>query len=709
MLIPPLAMLLVSLLQPPQQAPVILFQNEYAADPVAVLRQTKIVEAVPAKSSLEGTWYRDGTGYRLLVTFKGNRFTSELQGYNDEAGELVKATIESDFTLNSENLVYGVVTGFDCNQHELKLDWDWVTGMPFSFRVRRDGNSLSIRELKAAMPKNADAPWPTGDLSTRYTLVDEKNPLPALKKQAVQMQQYREDPLVRVQQLREQSEEYRQVSEPVRQPLVPEQTKNDPRVPIHGPTMDERHVATQAVSQHPGSVLPVTSVAPPVAKPTLHGTWIRNYKGAQLVLRINPDSVTLTATQVIEAAPGQQLKISQFLAADSAIGKDGITLFGVVTGVDTQVDGSMPGMKMPEPGSECEKKMQAMIGQPILMTLRVYNNQLLVSKMRIGNTGGPESVGDAIGQGFSGRYEFLGDKPVPAPKPMTGEHSSGHMIKQYTPESPSPLGAAASNALPTAPPPLQTAPPTQSPPQPLPQAPAPTTPAPPTQSPPQPEASCESPEPAQAPATIPPATSSLPPFPPVSPQQAEQSYERITPVPQGMAYVLDPVTKKVELQPFQRAPHSAPPAAPLQPSSYEFYDRKLGTMVRVTDLPATASRGAQLPSAMTPQPLPRVPQPMVSAEAVEGFSTLASWVLNSLAKLGLVQTIQKGYTLPSPHYLNHYPQYFPADPSSPSQRERASMEEAPAPRRANWQPTLELFLQPGRGKNVDTGLFPARK
>jgi hypothetical protein len=117
---------------------------------------------------------------------------------------------------------------------------------------------------------------------------------------------------------------------------------------------------------------------------------------------------------------------------------------------------------MPEPGSECEKKMQALIGQPVLMTLRVYNNQLLVSKMRIGNTGGPQESGDAISQGFSGRYEFLGDKPVPAPKPMTGEHSSGHMIKQYPPESPPPLPPTAANIpaqltpppLPTAPPPL---------------------------------------------------------------------------------------------------------------------------------------------------------------------------------------------------------------------------------------------------------------
>jgi hypothetical protein len=30
-------------------------------------------------------------------------------------------------------------------------------------------------------------------------------------------------------------------------------------------------------------------------------------------------------------------------------------------------------------------------------------------------------------------------------------------------------------------------------------------------------------------------------------------------------------------------------------------------------------------------------------------------------------------TLPSPHYLKHYPQYFPPDPPFPLQRERDSM------------------------------------
>jgi len=37
------------------------------------------------------------------------------------------------------------------------------------------------------------------------------------------------------------------------------------------------------------------------------------------------------------------------------------------------------------------------------------------------------------------------------------------------------------------------------------------------------------------------------------------------------------------------------------------------------------------------------------------------------------QTYFGGMTLPSPHYLKHYPTYFPPDPAFPLQREQDSM------------------------------------
>ncbi|MBN9522232.1 hypothetical protein J0H58_27560 [bacterium] len=53
------------------------------------------------------------------------------------------------------------------------------------------------------------------------------------------------------------------------------------------------------------------------------------------------------------------------------------------------------------------------------------------------------------------------------------------------------------------------------------------------------------------------------------------------------------------------------------------------------------------------------------------------WLACVAAALGLgqagCQTWVGGMTLPSPRYLQHYPQYFPPDPSFPLPRELATM------------------------------------
>jgi hypothetical protein len=63
------------------------------------------------------------------------------------------------------------------------------------------------------------------------------------------------------------------------------------------------------------------------------------------------------------------------------------------------------------------------------------------------------------------------------------------------------------------------------------------------------------------------------------------------------------------------------------------------------------------------------------------------WLVRGTAGLGVAaaaaltgcQTYPAGFggmTLPSPHYLQHYPQYFPPDPAFPLQRELDSMQGA---------------------------------
>ncbi|MBP3960542.1 hypothetical protein J8F10_35405 [Gemmata sp. G18] len=58
------------------------------------------------------------------------------------------------------------------------------------------------------------------------------------------------------------------------------------------------------------------------------------------------------------------------------------------------------------------------------------------------------------------------------------------------------------------------------------------------------------------------------------------------------------------------------------------------------------------------------------------------WLASVAALLGLTltcssgcQTVMGGMTLPSPRYLEHYPQYFAPDPAFPLPRELASQED----------------------------------
>jgi hypothetical protein len=57
------------------------------------------------------------------------------------------------------------------------------------------------------------------------------------------------------------------------------------------------------------------------------------------------------------------------------------------------------------------------------------------------------------------------------------------------------------------------------------------------------------------------------------------------------------------------------------------------------------------------------------------LASVASFLALTLACSSGCQTVMGGMTLPSPRYLEHYPQYFTPDPSFPLPRELASQED----------------------------------
>jgi hypothetical protein len=60
------------------------------------------------------------------------------------------------------------------------------------------------------------------------------------------------------------------------------------------------------------------------------------------------------------------------------------------------------------------------------------------------------------------------------------------------------------------------------------------------------------------------------------------------------------------------------------------------------------------------------------------------------------QTYTGGMTLPSPRYLQHPPQYYPADPPFPLQRERDAMQEPvqSPPARTSFRGSADLSIRP---------------
>jgi len=83
------------------------------------------------------------------------------------------------------------------------------------------------------------------------------------------------------------------------------------------------------------------------------------------------------------------------------------------------------------------------------------------------------------------------------------------------------------------------------------------------------------------------------------------------------------------------------------------------------------------------------------------MTTMRQWRILSAAGLGLglaglagCQTWVGGMTLPSPHYLEHRPQYFPPDPDFPLQRELNTQLTQDAAARAANPPAVVGALPP---------------
>lgn len=168
-----------------------------------------------------GTWYKDvrleDLSYRIVLTIREDRLTVAWE--MTDGKERVTFRLDADYAINKEGSLFGVIDTFE-NDHpqfgELP-ESQKLSGQPYSFRFRADESSLSLKEFKGFGIGWSSGEPPSGlkrvlaGVCGRYTAVDPAKPLPVLK--AVKPKVYSSDPLIRQDQLLNQSEVLRLIGE----------------------------------------------------------------------------------------------------------------------------------------------------------------------------------------------------------------------------------------------------------------------------------------------------------------------------------------------------------------------------------------------------------------------------------------------------------------------------------------------------------------
>ena len=130
-----------------------------------------------------GTWVREVTGYgRVTLRFDDDR----LYGVGEITADNKRFTVsvEADYGINKESLVFGVVTSVECDEPEIGLELEMLMpGQPFAFRFRADDQTLTVKELKGlglGLDKNkGDELAELGIfVAGRYTAADAARPVP---------------------------------------------------------------------------------------------------------------------------------------------------------------------------------------------------------------------------------------------------------------------------------------------------------------------------------------------------------------------------------------------------------------------------------------------------------------------------------------------------------------------------------------------------
>jgi hypothetical protein len=234
----------------------------------------------------------------------------------------------------------------------------------------------------------------------------------------------------------------------------------------------------QTVGNAPVYILPpVTSLPTAVAKPGIVGTWYREFGSKLQIIKITPDYLTMTVIMSGEVEDGKIATATCVTTADYHITRDGMTIIGLITGLDAQIDSGVPEDDVKRLGEMLEKDRKTKEDRPFALTFRVYGDSLVIRNVRMPEAQDSDED-NPLQTAFGGTYKNAGDKPLPKPKVVKASASSSDLSGTSTlpapPVSPSNTTPPSSPPIPT---PFYSIPRMVEPTAPVPTMPTPTPPA----------------------------------------------------------------------------------------------------------------------------------------------------------------------------------------------------------------------------------------
>jgi hypothetical protein len=401
-----------------------------------------------------GKWVRESGPVRIALHFTEDRLTvtAALPNPDDEAATpTLTVTADADYSVNRDGVLYGVITGFDCDHPEAAV-YQSLAGHTFSARCRVDGGVLAVRDVKflgsgVLFQGNDDgASMIVLGVAGRYEKDDGSKPAarkpaakswpnPAGARRAVP------PPPVAVRQIVGVTPDGQPIERigidfntPPPTPLSPQShaggmtlpspqllahppqhippQQMPPPLPTGGPVMPTTYSdgpPPVSIAPQPVPSLPLPQTPPPPTLPPspagtkLAGTWVREFDGMQVVLKLTDKRLfaTLNVAYVEDGRPGE-VRMTFRADADYAVGPDG-TLFGVVTGTDFT----------PPEGGEADlsggpKMLTELNGLPFCFRFRIDEGVLSVRDLRCGVSGeGPDTAM------VLGRYTRTDKEPAP--------------------------------------------------------------------------------------------------------------------------------------------------------------------------------------------------------------------------------------------------------------------------------------------------------